>query len=105
MNTTVISIKIDKQTKIEAQKLAEKLGFSLSGVIKAQLKHFIRSKRVDVAVRERSEKKPTKFFIESLKQSDEDIKAGRVTSFKNMDEAIAYLDREIEDERRKQANR
>lgn len=91
MNTTVISVKIDKQTKVEAQKLAEKLGFSLSSIIKAQLKHFVRSKRVDVALTE----EPTEYLLKSLKQSDEDIKAGRVTSFHDIDEALEFLDHEI----------
>lgn len=99
MNTTVISVKIDKKTKIQAQKIAEELGFSLSAVIKAQLKHFIRSKRVDVSY---DDEEPSDYFIQSLKEADEDIKAGRVISFKNSDEMLKYLDKHIEDAKKKQ---
>jgi predicted nucleic-acid-binding Zn-ribbon protein len=40
------------------------------------------------------------YLIQSLKQSDEDIKAGRVTSFKDGRDALSYLDREIENEKK-----
>lgn len=46
MNTAVISTKIDPQTKKEAQKTAEALGMPLSVVIKAFLKHFVRTQTV-----------------------------------------------------------
>jgi hypothetical protein len=36
-----------------------------------------------------------------LKQAEEDIKAGRTIKFKNIDEAIAYIDSLIADDKRK----
>jgi addiction module RelB/DinJ family antitoxin len=44
---TVINIKADREVKISAQKLAKELGLSLSAVINAYLKQFIRSKAVN----------------------------------------------------------
>lgn len=43
---TVINIKTDKEVKRNAQMVAEKLGFSLSAVINAYLKQFVRNKEV-----------------------------------------------------------
>lgn len=43
---TVINIKTDKEVKKNAQKVAENLGFSLSAVINAYLKQFVRNKEV-----------------------------------------------------------
>lgn len=41
-------IKLDKHTKSRAQKLASDLGFTLTAVINAQLKQFIRDKGLRV---------------------------------------------------------
>jgi len=43
---TVINIKTDKEIKKNAQKVAEDLGFSLSAVINAYLRQFVRNKEV-----------------------------------------------------------
>lgn len=43
---TVINIKTDKEVKKNAQKVATALGFSLSAVINAYLKQFVRNKEV-----------------------------------------------------------
>jgi len=43
---TVINIKTDKEVKRNAQRVAEDLGFSLSAVINAYLKQFVRNKEV-----------------------------------------------------------
>ena len=88
MSSTVINLKIDKKTKDEAQHVADMLGFSLSAVIKAQLKHFIRTRRVDVLLSE----EPSKYLVKSLKQSDEDIETGRTVSFKTGQDALSYID-------------
>lgn len=43
---TVINIKADKEIKENAQKIAEELGLSLSDVINASLRNFIRTRTV-----------------------------------------------------------
>ena len=43
---TVINIKADRDVKIKARKIAEELGLSLSAVINAYLKQFVRNKSV-----------------------------------------------------------
>jgi addiction module RelB/DinJ family antitoxin len=97
MNTTSLHIQIEPIIKQQAQKTADELGLSLSSVVKALLKQFIRTKRLSVGI---TEEIPNEYLRQSLKQSDEDIKAGRTLSFKSGKDALDYLAREIEDEKR-----
>jgi addiction module RelB/DinJ family antitoxin len=97
MNTTSLHIQIEPVIKQQAQKTADELGLSLSSVVKALLKQFIRTKRLSVGI---TEEIPNEYLRQSLKQSDEDIKAGRTLSFKSGKDALDYLAREIEDEKR-----
>lgn len=46
MAKTVINIKTDEEVKKNAQKLAEELGLSLSDVLNASLRNFIRTREV-----------------------------------------------------------
>lgn len=96
MNTTSLHIKIEPAIKEQAQKTADELGLSLSAVMKALLKQFIRSKHLSIGIREI----PNEYLRQSLKQSEEDIKAGRVISFESGKEALDYLAKEIENEKR-----
>jgi addiction module RelB/DinJ family antitoxin len=100
MNTTSLHIKIEPDIKKQAQKTADDLGLSLSAVMKALLKQFIRTKRLSVGARDIPEI-PNARLRKSLQQSEEDIKAGRTIKFKNVDEAIAYIDSLIADDKRK----
>ena len=84
MNTT-ISIQTTIETKTKAQKLAERLGVSLNTVIDRYLKMFIKTKGADVR------EEPSEYLIKSLKQSEKDIKAGRVKSFENGKAALDYI--------------
>ena len=74
MNTAVINIKTDPLLKTKAQKVASELGFSLSSLINAYLKQLVQTKTVSFSL----EEKPSKYLLKSLKESEEDIKAGRV---------------------------
>lgn len=48
--TTVINIKTEQEIKNKAHKLAREMGFSLSAVINAYLRQFIRNKAVNFSV-------------------------------------------------------
>jgi addiction module RelB/DinJ family antitoxin len=98
MNTTSLHIKIEPAIKEQAQKTANDLGLSLSAVMKALLKQFIRTKRLSVSTRDLPEI-PNARTRRHLKQAEEDIKAGRVISFKNSKEVLSYLDSLIEHDR------
>lgn len=43
---TIINIKADKEVKENAQKVAEELGLTLSAIVNASLKQFIRTREV-----------------------------------------------------------
>lgn len=97
MNTTSLHIKIEPAIKEQAQKTADELGLSLSAVIKAFLKQFIRTKHLSLGIDE----VPNAYLRQSLEQSEEDIKAGKTISFKTGKDALAYLDALIKHDKRK----
>jgi addiction module RelB/DinJ family antitoxin len=96
MNTTSLHIKIEPKIKEEAQKAAEEIGLSLSAVTKALLKQFARTRRLSVG---ELPEIPNARTAAELRQSMEDIKAGRGKSFKNMQEMLGYIDSLIEHDR------
>ncbi|OGE14541.1 hypothetical protein A3F00_00765 [Candidatus Daviesbacteria bacterium RIFCSPHIGHO2_12_FULL_37_11] len=96
---TVIHVKADKEVKEYAQELARKLGLSLSDVINASLRNFIRDREIvfsDIP-------KMTPEFEKKLEKIEDDIKHGRNLSpaFKNMDEADKYLKKQLKAAKRK----
>jgi addiction module RelB/DinJ family antitoxin len=95
-NTAVINIKVNPELKAQAQNLAEELGFSLSSLVNACLKQIVRSRSVSFDASEI----PAEYMINALKESKTDIKAGRVVSFKNGKEALKYLDKLIENDKK-----
>ena len=88
MQTAVVNVKVNPEVKKKAQEVAEELGFSLSGLINGYLKQLVRTKEVHFNMEE-----PSEYFIKSMKESEADVKAGRVSpSFDNAEDAIAWLD-------------
>jgi DNA-damage-inducible protein J len=88
MNSTVINIKTDIKVKKAAQKIVSDLGLSLSGAINGFLRQLIRDKKIIFTL---NEGEPSEYLKESIRKSEEDIKKGRVYSFKNNREAIDFL--------------
>lgn len=91
MNTAVINIKTQPETKLKAQAVAENLGMSLSSLINGFLKQLIKTKKVEFSATE----EPSPWMIKMLKESEKDIKAGKYISFANSDKEIAYLEKLI----------
>lgn len=90
MNTTSVHIKIESDIKIQAQKTAQELGLSLSAVMKALLKQFIRTKHLSVGLNE----EPSVYMIEGLKKSDKEYKDGNTSpSFTNVKDSFKWLDK------------
>ena len=89
MNVTSIHIKLESEMKDQAQKTAEELGLSLSAVVKALLKQFIRTQRLSVGIGE----EPSIYMIEALKKSNEEYKDGDTSpSFTNAQDSFKWLD-------------
>ena len=85
----MMNIKVDKDLKIKAQKVAKDLGLPMSIVINNYLREFVDEKRVvfdELLV-------PNKRTARILRQADKDYKEGKNLSptFSNMQEAIDYL--------------
>lgn len=97
MNTAVVNVKVDVNVKKEARKVAGELGLSLSALINGFLKQLIRNKTVTFST---LKEEPSEYFLEALRQSKKDIKAGRVTSFASSDEEFRYLDKLIADDKK-----
>lgn len=88
--TTVIYIKADKEVKQNAQKAAKDLGLTLSDVINASLRNFIRTRQIifsDVPVM-------TPELEKLLDKVEDDIKRGKNLSpaFDSGEKIDEYLD-------------
>lgn len=88
--TTVIHIKADREVKKNAQEIAKGLGLTLSDIINASLRNFIRTRRVifsDVPVM-------TSELEKLLDKVEEDIKTGKNLSpaFDSKKKMDKYLD-------------
>ena len=88
--TTVIHIKADKEVKENAQKAAKDLGLTLTDVINASLRNFIRTREIvfsDIP-------QMTPELEKLLDRVEEDIKHNRNLSpaFKTAEEMNKYLD-------------
>lgn len=90
MNVTSIHVKIDSDIKAQAQKTAEELGFSLSAVMKALLKQFIRTQHLSVGMGE----EPSAYMIRALKKSKREYIDGNTSpSFVNVKDSFKWLDK------------
>ena len=91
MNTATIFIKTDPTVKEEAQTIAEKLGFSLSSILNAYLRQFVKTKTVNFSARELDEV-PNEYFKKVLQKAQEDRKQGKASPvFNTAEEMIAWL--------------
>ena len=88
MNTAIINIKTDPKVKAKAQRIASELGFSLSALINGYLNQLVRTKTIHFSV---LEEEPSEYMIQALKESEEDKRRGRYSSF-DSDKALEYLD-------------
>ena len=89
--STGVYIRMNSDIKEKAQEVANKLGFSLSTLIKAYVKQLIKTKRVDFNL----EEKPSQYLIDSIKRAERDIKEGNVSpAFKTGKEAVEWLEKQ-----------
>ena len=98
MDTAVINFRTSANVKSKAMALAEELGMDLSSVLNGLLTQFLRTKTLFFSTRE----EPSAWMIKNLAESEADIKAGRVVSFKNGEDEVAYL-RKITDNQMKRS--
>lgn len=89
---TVISVKVDRDVRDKARKVAQQMGVPLSMVVNSGLRQFAQEERI-VFQTEKSYRM-TKRFEKKLEKIDADIRAGRNLSpaFKTAAEMDRYLD-------------
>ncbi len=91
MNTASILIKTDPEVKEAAKKTAEDLGYSLSSLLNAFLRQFVKTKAITFSAQELDEV-PNAHTRALLKQAEEDRKAGKASPiFHSADEMIAWM--------------
>jgi DNA-damage-inducible protein J len=95
MQNAVINFTTEEKTKKQAQKVAKKMGVSLSMVLNHYLREFIKNQKVEFNV---DDEIPNAATRKALKESEEDVKAGRVISFDNPQDALSYLDEMIKND-------
>ena len=88
---TMINIKADRAVKEEAQKLAKELGLSLSAVVSASLKQFVRNREIHLS----AGLEPSPYLKKVLRNAEKDIRSGKNFSgpFHTPEEIRRYLDR------------
>jgi len=89
MEKAIINIKTDKGVKANVKKLAEELGISLSDVINASLRNFIRTREVRISLVPQM----TPELEKLLGPIEKDIKGGKnlSPSFYSSEEMEGYL--------------
>lgn len=94
-NKAVLNVKVDKDLKSRAQKLAKRMGLPLSTVVNAQLSQFVRDEEVTFS----TELRPTPYLKKILDQAAKDRKTGKNLSpgFDNVDDFMKYLEKEVND--------
>ena len=98
MNTAVINIKVQPDIKKAAVELADEFGLSLSAFLNVLIKKALRTRTVVLGA---GDERPSEYMVKALRESDEDIKNGRVISFDSGKEALKYLDKMIDNEHRR----
>jgi addiction module RelB/DinJ family antitoxin len=97
VQTAVINFNTEEKTKQEAQKVAKKMGVSLSTILNHYLKHFVKTKTVVFSV---EDEVPNEYLAHALKESEEDVNAGRLTTFEGTEKTLDYLAAEIENDKK-----
>lgn len=87
MSDTLLSIRTDEQTKKEVKKFANSVGLSVSAFVTVVLRQTMQEGKIVLS----PTLEPTPYLEKIMRKTEEDIKAGRVGSPMNKDEAIKHL--------------
>ncbi len=87
--SAVLNVKINPIVKNKARKIADQLGLSLSGVVNAYLRQFIRSETLFVSSKF---EEPSEFLLAAIQAAADDSKNQTAITFKSASHALAHLD-------------
>lgn len=90
MNSAVINIKTDPRIKLKAQKIAARMGFSLSGMINGYLRQLIKTETIHFSLKE--EEKPSEWLIQSIEEARAEIARGDYYRFDNEKDSLKFLE-------------
>lgn len=91
MNTAVINIKTNPQTKAKAQAIAKELGLSLSALVNGFLHQLVKTKKVTFS----TDEEPSDWLISQMKQAEKNYKEGKHSPiFRSGEEAVAWLEKQ-----------
>ena len=90
MNTAIINVKIDPETKAQLKVFAAQVGLPVSALLNAQIKQMLRSGKVEFT----TTLEPTPYLENILLEVDDDIKTGKNLSpvFNNVDDMFNHLE-------------
>ena len=88
---TVISLKIDKELKQQASKLAEEMGFNLSSIISATLRSFVVNREINISLKY----KMTPYLEGIIRKVRQESPKDRSPRFKDVESAIEWLDKQV----------
>jgi len=91
MNTAILNIKTDPDTKQQLKAFAAQVGLPVSALMNAQIKQMLRDGRVEFS----TTLKPTPYLEAIIKEAETDYKAGRNIHgpFDTAEEMIADLEK------------
>ncbi|HUD07180.1 MAG TPA: hypothetical protein VMR34_04810 [Candidatus Saccharimonadales bacterium] len=88
MNTAILNIKTDPETKEQLKDFAAQVGLPVSALLNAQIKEMLRNGRVEFS----TTLEPTPYLQKIIKEAEADYKAGRnITRTNSTEETIAHL--------------
>ncbi len=82
---TLLTVKIDKSLKANAQKTAEKFGIPLGTLVNSMLRQMVLKQEVNFSLQ------PSKSTIRAIKQAEKEIAAGDYETFDNVEDLILSL--------------
>ncbi|MBU1327345.1 type II toxin-antitoxin system RelB/DinJ family antitoxin [Patescibacteria group bacterium] len=88
MTTSLITVRTDTKLKEKAMNIANSLGFSLSSLVNAYLRHFVKTKTVHFE----ESYEPTPYLKRLIAQARKEHEEGKSISFSNPQDAISFLD-------------
>lgn len=89
MNTAILNIKTDPQTKGQLKAFASQLGLPVSTLLNAQIKQMLRNGKVEFNIT----LEPTPYLEAIIKEAEADYKANKnITRTTNRAELVDFLD-------------
>lgn len=90
MQTAVINFTTEEEIKQKAQKVAKRMGISLSMILNNYLKYFVKTKAVTFRA---DDEIPSEYLVQSIKKSEKNLKEGTTSpTFEDAKDAIKWLE-------------